>query len=219
MELHLANILTLTRFFLVPVFLVLFIKGFYPLAFFAFAIASFTDLIDGTVARMFKQHSQMGALLDPIADKLLMITTFSCLLYVRAIPAWFLFIVIARDVIVMGGIAALKILKIHVMYEPFWSSKFATLALIVLGAISLISLWDPTFQLGVYPLGDFAEGLVYITSVLMMVATLQYVQKGIATLQTNYAGNKVRKYRRKAVQRGVCPPDDTSGLPNSGENS
>lgn len=90
MKFHLANILTLSRLVLVPVFLACFIFKFYFIAFLTFTIASFTDLVDGSVARMMKQHSQLGALLDPIADKLLMITAFSCLVSVRFIPSGFL---------------------------------------------------------------------------------------------------------------------------------
>ncbi|PIR17754.1 MAG: hypothetical protein COW13_01250 [Candidatus Omnitrophica bacterium CG12_big_fil_rev_8_21_14_0_65_50_5] len=199
MKWNAANILTLSRLLLVPVFLVCFILKLYSVAFFAFAIASFTDLIDGTVARILRQNSQFGALLDPIADKLLMITAFSCLVSVRYIPSWFLILVILRDVMIMSGIGVLKILKIHVEYKPFISSKFATLGQILLGVLSLATLYRPEFALGVYPLGDFAEGTMYITSILLIVSALQYIQKGLYILQKGEEGGYSRKYRSKAV--------------------
>ncbi|MBI2092693.1 MAG: CDP-alcohol phosphatidyltransferase family protein [Deltaproteobacteria bacterium] len=183
---------------MVPLFLVFFIVKWYGGAFFAFTIASFTDLIDGTIARFMKTHSQLGAFLDPLADKLLMITTFSCLVSVRAIPAWFLVLVILRDIMIMGGIGVLKILKIDVAYEPFWSSKFATLSQIVLGILSLGALWSPASAVGVYPLSDFAEGLMYITAVLIVVTGLQYIKKGIEILQGRYHGS-VSRHRNPSV--------------------
>jgi cardiolipin synthase len=198
MQWHVANILTTGRLALVPLFLVFFIMKWYGGAFLAFTVASFTDLIDGTIARFMKTHSQLGAFLDPLADKLLMITAFSCLVSVRAIPAWFLVLIILRDIMIMGGIGVLKILKIGVAYAPFWSSKIATLCLIILGMFSLGSLWSPSSAFGVYPLSDFAEGFMYITSVLIVVTGLQYIRKGVEILQKRYHGS-VSKHRNPPV--------------------
>lgn len=200
MQWHLANILTVGRLALVPFFLLFFLLGFYPGAFIVFVLASFTDLIDGSIARFFKQHSQLGALLDPIADKLLMIATFACLASIRIVPTWFLILIVFKDVTIMSGIGALKILKIEVKYEPFISSKLSTLAQMALGTLALGSLWNPAFQFGAYPLIDFVEGLIYATSVLVVVGLLQYVRKGIEILQEKH-GEKgsIRKPWRKAV--------------------
>lgn len=183
MKWHAANILTLGRLILVPVFLACFLSKWNFWAFFAFTVASVTDLIDGAVARFFKQHSQFGAFLDPLADKLLMITAFSCLVSIRFLPSWFLILVILRDVMIMGGIGILKVLHIEVEYKPFISSKLATLGQIGLGILSLWTLWTPGAQIAVYHVGDFAEGLMYITTVLVIVSALQYIQKGIFILQ------------------------------------
>ena len=181
-----ANILTVGRIALVPVFLACFLFKWYAASFIAFAVASFTDLIDGTIARFFKEHSQLGAFLDPLADKLLMWTAFSCLVYINSVPMWFLVILIIRDVIIMGGIAALKILKIEVEYRPFLLSKFTTLFQILLGALALGALWSPLFSFGAYPITDFVEGMMYVTSVLIIVTTLQYLRKGLEILQERY---------------------------------
>ena len=101
-------------------------------------------------------------------------------------PGWFLVLAILRDVMIMGGIGVLKVLKIEVKYEPFWSSKFATLSQIILGMLSLGAMWNPTFQFGAYPIVDFAEGSMYITAVLIIITALQYLKKGIEILQSHY---------------------------------
>ncbi len=183
MQLHIANLLTIGRLALVPVFLAAFFLGWYHVAFVTFSVAAMTDLVDGTIARWQKKRSQLGAFLDPLADKVLMITTFACLVSVRSLPAWFLGLVIARDVMIMGGIGVLKVLKIKVAYKPFLLSKFATLSQILLGVLSLGVLWSPSFSFGVYPMIDFAEGVVYVTAILVIVTGLQYVKKGMEILQ------------------------------------
>lgn len=183
MKWNLANILTVGRLALVPVFLASFIFQWYLIAFLCFVIASFTDIIDGAVARYFKQHSQLGAFLDPLADKLLMISTFSCLVYVRIVPGWFLVLVILRDIMIMGGIGLLKYLKIEVVYEPFMLSKFTTLFQILLGSLALLFLWRPFTSFGSYPLVDFVEGCMIITTVLILITGLQYAKKGLEILQ------------------------------------
>ncbi len=170
---------------MMPVFVLFFLMHWYAGAFIIFALASFTDLIDGTVARLSRKHSQIGAFLDPLADKLLMLATFACLVHVRILPTWFLVLAIIRDVfIIMGGLAVLKLLKIEVRYEPFWSSKFATLAQITLGLLSLGFLWNPTFHFGVFPIDDFIAGTTMVTAVLIIVTGLQYLRKGLEIIES-----------------------------------
>ncbi len=194
-----ANILTLGRLILVPFFLAFFILRAFPIAFVIFAVASFTDLIDGTIARLSNTHSQFGALLDPIADKLLMITAFSCLVSVRALPLWILVLVILRDAMIMGGIALLKILKIDVKYEPTISSKLTTLSQIALGMFSLGALWEPIFSFGPYPIVDFAEGCTYVTALLIFISGLQYMYKGLEILNARKIPHDLHKRRDKTV--------------------
>lgn len=183
---------------MVPVFIFFFSMEWYLLSFLVFVTASTTDLIDGAVARYIKKLSQFGAFLDPLADKLLMITTFSCLVTVNAVPVWFLVLVILRDVIIMGGIGVLKILKIGVKYEPLWSSKITTLSQIGLGFFSLMALRWPAVSLGNYPIGDLAEGLMYISTVLIIITGLQYVRKGLEILEEHDIKPR-RRPNKKAV--------------------
>ncbi len=76
MSVNLANLLTFSRLFLTPVFVYLYVAEAWMWAFIVFCFAAFTDLIDGTVARMYGQQSKLGGLIDPLADKLLMQSCF-----------------------------------------------------------------------------------------------------------------------------------------------
>jgi len=98
-----ANQLTLLRMLLIPAFVILTIYGEFGWALAVFALAGLTDLLDGVAARMAGQKSELGAWLDPAADKLLLVTTFIVLSLpniglVNQIPLWLTVLVISRDV-------------------------------------------------------------------------------------------------------------------------
>ena len=92
-----ANILTTIRFVLTPVFIAAFVMGQHAWAIILFCVAGFTDMIDGTVARLLKQPSVKGALLDPLADKFLVQSCFICLFAAGIIPWWLYIIFFYRD--------------------------------------------------------------------------------------------------------------------------
>ncbi|MGZ8710824.1 MAG: CDP-alcohol phosphatidyltransferase family protein, partial [Thermoanaerobaculia bacterium] len=99
------NILTGLRLLLVPCFIGASIEGMYTVAFVIFVSAAFTDILDGWIAHRFNQRSRLGALLDPAADKLLMVAgyvfyTLSSSLPVVSIPSWLTFVVFIRDFLI-----------------------------------------------------------------------------------------------------------------------
>src|SRR5881275_1165844 len=100
--LTIPNILTLARLLAVPVFLVASLRGHYTLAFGLFVGAAVTDILDGMIARRFNQRSRLGAVLDPAADKTIMVCgylfyTLTDKLPVVALPVWLTFVVFVRD--------------------------------------------------------------------------------------------------------------------------
>lgn len=100
--LTLPNVLTLSRILAVPFFAIAVWYGHYWQAFFLFAAAGFTDLLDGLIARIFNQSSDLGAVLDPAADKLLMTTAFVLMAWrnqgmTAPIPVWVAILAISRD--------------------------------------------------------------------------------------------------------------------------
>lgn len=105
--------ITLVRIFLVPFIVMSLLKDNLPLASILFALAALTDVIDGALARSLNATSELGAFLDPIADKLLLISCYACLTYnhfpFNMIPAWFLIVVILQEIIIVWGSIYLRL--------------------------------------------------------------------------------------------------------------
>lgn len=128
------NALCVLRIALVPFLLWCIVTRQFALATLLFGFAGFTDILDGYLARRFEWHSSLGAVLDPIADKVLTIGVFVSLIVVGLVPRWLAALVIGRDILIMlGG------LLYRAMIGPFeagarWAGKFntATMLLFVL---------------------------------------------------------------------------------------
>jgi len=95
-----ANKLTILRILVVPLFIYFLMSGQMILAITAFAFAAFTDWVDGYVARKYNQITNFGKLIDPLADKILVIAAFVCFIELDIIPAWSVFVIIARELTV-----------------------------------------------------------------------------------------------------------------------
>ena len=101
---NIPNFITIARILLVPVIIWLLISDEFKPAFLVFVIASATDAIDGALARATHTQSEVGAYLDPLADKLLLVSTFTALGITKEIPTWLVITVISRDVLIIGGL-------------------------------------------------------------------------------------------------------------------
>lgn len=120
------NILTLLRILLTPLFIILILKHVYAQALLVFALAGISDALDGFIARCFDQRTLLGAYLDPLADKLLLVSSFVCLGVMKVLPAWLAVIVITRDIIIVLGIAILTITEKAYDVQPSMVSKCTT---------------------------------------------------------------------------------------------
>ncbi|HXG16842.1 MAG TPA: CDP-alcohol phosphatidyltransferase family protein [Calidithermus sp.] len=100
---NLPNSITLARLCLVPVVALLVLQERYGWALAAFAVAGASDAVDGFLARALGQRTALGALLDPAADKLLLVSTFATLWWVERLPGWLLGLVFGRDALLAGG--------------------------------------------------------------------------------------------------------------------
>lgn len=179
----LADLLTITRLILVPLFLMAFLRGQYQVALVFFAVAGGTDLIDGTVARLLKRQTRLGATLDPIADKALMAATFACLWSAHIVPGWFFILVLSRDLMILGGLGYLKWRRIETTLKPFWSSKWATLFQIGTGVFGMIGFLEPRWNLFGWPLTSLMHGCILIATTLIVISGLQYLKRGLRILQ------------------------------------
>lgn len=178
MTLSIANILTSLRLLLTPVFIALFVSGYREEALVVFCIAGFTDLIDGTAARIFGQPSKGGALLDPIADKFLVQSSFALLFSVGIIPWWFFTLALSRDVIIVAGIIYLEKKKRPLPYRPLWISKFATLFQLGVAVLGLFIWW----KFGGETVRAWHWNLVLFTAMLIILSGVQYIRMGIRIL-------------------------------------
>lgn len=99
---NLPNIITICRLVLIPVFLILWWTNYFLSATFVFIIASATDLLDGHIARKNNQETKLGALLDPLVDKILVTTGLVMLVEMRIIPGWAVVLMLTREFLVTG---------------------------------------------------------------------------------------------------------------------
>jgi cardiolipin synthase len=144
--LTIPNCLTASRLVLAPVFLALYVRGDEVRALAAFAAAAATDLLDGLAARALDQQSQLGALLDPIADKFLAACALLALAARGELPWWLPVLVFSRDGCQLVGAATLRALGRAVPIAPTRIGKYATflLAATVVGALGTgFEAWDP----------------------------------------------------------------------------
>jgi cardiolipin synthase len=132
----LANQITLLRMFLIPAFVLFLVYGYSGWALVTFTIAGATDLLDGLIARITRQKTDLGAWLDPAADKLLLVTTFIVLTLpniglINKIPVWLTILVISRDVGIVLTVAIVSLVMGPRTFKPSMLGKVATALFIV----------------------------------------------------------------------------------------
>lgn len=137
---HLPNLITCIRFILIGPILWSLLTKSYPLAFYLFLIAGLSDGLDGLLARFFAWTTPLGALLDPLADKLLLMGSFMVLAYLKQIPLWLTLMVIGRDIWIMGGALLYRYWVGPLDYKPVWISKLNTFFQLLLVSLVIIKL-------------------------------------------------------------------------------
>ena len=139
-SLTLANQLTLLRIILIPAFVLLVIYGKLGAALVVFVIAGVTDALDGLIARLARQGTSLGAWLDPMADKLLLVSTFVVLTVpsipmANHLPLWLTISVISRDIVIIGVVAIVNLAVGPRTFRPSLLGKAATAAFIVTSVV------------------------------------------------------------------------------------
>lgn len=138
---NIPNLITIMRILLVPVTIWLLISEEFGLAFLVFILAGISDGVDGFLARRFNLQSELGAYLDPLADKALLVSVYAALGMIKILPAWLVIIVITRDVLIIGGVLLAWLLDKPLVMKPLRISKVNTavqiaFAGLVLGVLS-----------------------------------------------------------------------------------
>jgi cardiolipin synthase len=134
---QLPNLITLARVALAPVFVILLNDRDYRLALAVFVIAGVSDGIDGFIAKRFHYESRFGAILDPVADKVLLVSAYVMLTVLHHVPLWLVIVVVFRDLLIVGGYVAYTSLYGPVHMRPSWISKLNTFMQIALVVIVL----------------------------------------------------------------------------------
>lgn len=134
---NLPNFITIGRILLVPITVWLIISSEFSLAFVAFVVAGVSDGVDGFIARKLNQRSELGAYLDPIADKALLVSIYVSLGFLQFLPAWLVILVVTRDVLIVGAVVLAWVLNKPMVVAPSMASKVNTVGQIVLAGLVL----------------------------------------------------------------------------------
>lgn len=171
--LNIPNALTTLRIVLIPVFVSALIYKRYDYALYVFIIAAITDFLDGMVARVKNQQTELGKFLDPVADKFLLVTSFILFAVYGLVPKWLSITVISRDIIIVTGWVILYFVSHKAKVEPSILGKIANAFQLVLLAYILLFI-----NLGGIKLPD-PGALTVITAFFTVVSGLHYIYRGL----------------------------------------
>ncbi len=135
-----ANMITILRFVLVPAVVYWLLAEQWQLAFAGFLVAGISDGVDGFVARHFNQRSKLGGYLDPMADKLLLVSVFVVLGFMSELPLWLVIAAVSRDALIVCAVLLSTVMGNPVEMKPLMVSKANTAVQIVLVAVVLAEL-------------------------------------------------------------------------------
>ncbi|CAB4242485.1 CDP-diacylglycerol--glycerol-3-phosphate 3-phosphatidyltransferase/cardiolipin synthase [Methylacidimicrobium sp. AP8] len=158
-----------------------------------FLAAALTDALDGFIARQWNQQSWLGRILDPLADKLLMLVSLLCLTTFPSprsapLPFWFLVLVVSRDSLLLSGVGLLHLLKRKVPIHPHWTGKAATFFSFVAVTAALLKL-------------SWAAWACWIAAGFVLASAAFYLSVGLRALVQGGSGISLRP-----TQRGSAGP-------------
>lgn len=174
-----ANIITIVRMALTPVFAILFALGSVNYAFWVYVVISWSDALDGIIARHWNQKTEFGAFMDPLADKFLLTVGFLILTYFGHIPLWLCAIVIARDVVILITVRVFWTLKRVVEFKPVMSGKMATAFQLLVVAYALYNGSVGSIEVGYFPSAPhwLYMYIIYITGFFTALSWFQYMTR------------------------------------------
>jgi cardiolipin synthase len=177
--LNLPNFLTLVRILTIPFFLIALAYQRYWEALLIFAFGGFTDFLDGLAARCMRQETRLGQYLDPVADKLLVFSSYVMLGSIYALPPWLVVIVVMRDVfILLGFVIIYYVTEQKAEARPSAVGKASTLLQLLTLAVALAALHRPAL----IPKLAYSS-LIWVTAVTTMLSGLQYLYRGFLWFQ------------------------------------
>lgn len=181
--LTIPNILTILRIAAIPAVLIALDSEAFGLAFLLFVGAGVTDGLDGFIARWTDTRTELGAFLDPLADKGLVITLLIKLFLLGSVPFWVITIILTRDIVCTAGYLILFLVTGETIeIQPSRIGKWATFVTIAGLGVCLFLYWQPAF------VGPWlAEGTLIVATVLTAIAGVQYIWRGLSWYQARPA--------------------------------
>jgi cardiolipin synthase len=177
-----ANRLTLSRLALTILFVVALSSPWryaHTTALITFLIAGITDFFDGLTARWMNQQTPLGAILDPVADKLLVFASYLMLGAIEGVPMWLTVVIISRDVLILLGFAVIYLmLEERPEIKPTRIGKWSTMFQLLTLGVALVRLHQPDLVAQ-----GWLDALFTVTSLATIVSGLQYLYRGFVWLQ------------------------------------
>lgn len=186
---QLPNLITVSRIALAPVLILLLKDQQYAAALAVFLVAGASDALDGWIAKRFKLVTRLGSILDPLADKILLVSSYVMLTVLDQLPFWLTLSVVFRDLLIVSGYLAYTSMVGPVKMSPSNLSKFNTLMQIALIFALLVQLAVPLS----YPL--LTEALFYIVFTTTVASGVHYVWV--------WGFVKIKKVEKSSARGGV----------------
>jgi len=169
---NLPNKITISRVFMIPLFLVIFLVPAIPagkyIATAIFIIACLTDALDGYIARKYHLITNFGKFADPLADKLLVCSALICFVELKLVPAWIIIIIIAREFIISGFRLVASDNGV-VIAASYWG-KFKTTAQMIMCILLIVNFDNVVFNL-------LEQIFIYLSLILTVVSLIDYLYK------------------------------------------
>jgi cardiolipin synthase len=180
-KITLSSWITIARIFSVPFIVAAMITGYWGFAFGLFSIAAFTDILDGNLARWRNEKTFLGACLDPLADKFLVLSVFFTLAFVQSplfsVPLWFVLLVLFKEIILIVGSFVLYYLRGHIEIQPTLLGKSTTVV-----QMGFIMWLFACYFFAWVPIKTYYS-MLGIVLILVFVTLAQYVRIGIRQFQ------------------------------------
>ena len=164
----LPNKLTISRILLIPFFIIFLVKEYHGFAIVTFGLAGLTDALDGLLARVLNQKSKLGSVLDPIADKLLINTSFMTLAVMKCLPGWLAMVVVTRDLLIILGVMAIYMVDHKLIFSPTLIGKSTTL-------IQMVTILLALFRLFFHGISLYLLVFIWLTTCLTIISGLHYI--------------------------------------------
>lgn len=163
----LANRITILRIILIPIFIIALLHKQHTLSAVIFSFTIITDALDGFVARQRRQKTPLGSFLDPMADKLLMFSSFLTLTYLNIIPLWIFVVILSRDFLIVLGWTIIYLITNSTEVKPRLLGKLTTI-------FQMLAIWLILLGLPAY----WSDKLLLITTAITVLSGLDYILIG-----------------------------------------